>query len=396
MLFDPVRTDPYAWNPALGRERRWRDERVTIIDTPMAKPPSRAEPGGVQFSATRQSKAGNSPWAVNHLRLSGAALGLVLALVSACGGGTEPSIAPSGDPTAGAEGPSRPTGPPPSFLAPGTRVRVRIDVARIRRSPLATDLASALRSSTTWQAFAGGSGTDPIQDFDAFLVGSEGLDSERWIVVIRHPHSDAEVRRRLLQTAVDRGTQLAWREVNGFAAIAWPTASRVPHSLVLTGEQELVLAPDDELERIASVARDHAVRRSRGETQLEPELAMREDEIATLVLDLPLPRRDGYPDPPDRTRVAVDEIQNGAIRIALRAEFASESAARAGYDWLRAQVQYWSGLIVLRAIGLHRPLEEARIALSGNAVDVEATLTVEEARRVLQFWALSQSMGSPS
>src|SRR5690606_27443743 len=140
---------------------------------------------------------------------------------------------------------------------------------------------------------------------------------------LRHPHTEAEVRQRLLAMAIDRGAAPAWRDVEGLAAIAWPMErTSVTYSLVITAPHELVLAPDDDLERIAAVARDHASRRAPGsDTVLEPQLtSARATEIATVTIGVPLPGRDGYPAPPQRTRVDVDEREDGAAVIAIRAE----------------------------------------------------------------------------
>jgi hypothetical protein len=336
-----------------------------------------------------------------HLRTLGSTLALATALLvgaeaAGCGSGAagaRETEAPGGGLTAGADAPRRhPEGPPPSFLAAGTKVVARVDVGRVRGSPVGPQIAETLRASPTWQALTGRSGADPIQDFDAILVGADRIDSDRRIAVLRHRHTEAELRRRVLQLAIDRGSDAAWRQVDGLAAIAWPVRASVSYSLVMTAEHEIVLAPDDELTRIAEVARDHAARRSRPEAVIEPGLSFREREIATFVLEAPLPRRDGYPEPPQRMRMEFDELDAGGVRIAVHAEFASVAEARNGHEWLRAQAQHWSQQMMLRAIGMHRPIEQARIVLAGTSVDVGTELTTEEVRRLSQLLELSQMM----
>ncbi|UJR79991.1 hypothetical protein [Sandaracinus amylolyticus] len=317
---------------------------------------------------------------------------VLFAILAGCGSTAEEPAneATSGSETEVARGPS---GPPPSFLPAGTKVIARLDMARVRRSPLALDIASAIRSTTTWQRLAGSSGVDPVQDFDAILVGGDAVYSDRRVVVLRHPHTEADVRQRLLAMAVDRGSQPAWRDVGGFAAIAWPMErTTVPYSLVITAPHELVLAPDDDLERIASVARDHALRRPEGsEEALEPQLtSMREGEIATMLVGVPLPAREGYPTPPQRTNVLVDEGPDGRAVIAIDAQFASEAEASAAQTWLDQQRAYYASQMMVRAIGMHRPLEEATVAVQGTQLALGTHLTTEELRRMLGLMALSQ------
>src|SRR5687768_14299141 len=115
------------------------------------------------------------------------ALALCLhALLSACG--PSPSAAGAGtsgeEESAGNETPS--LGPVRSFLADGTRVRMRIDVTRIRRSPVAPDLGSALMATESFRAWAGSSGLDPIRDLDGVVIGGDALYTDRRVMVLRY------------------------------------------------------------------------------------------------------------------------------------------------------------------------------------------------------------------
>ncbi|MDQ3035441.1 MAG: hypothetical protein M3Y87_23755 [Myxococcota bacterium] len=321
---------------------------------------------------------------------------LWFAVAVGCGGGGAGEAEPSAAETSGGEATAiaaAPSGPPLSFLPQGTKVVARLDMARVRRSPIASDISSAIRATETWQRLAGTSGIDPVQDFDAMLVGGDALYTDRRVVVIRHPRTEAEVRQRILAMAIDRGAAPEWREVFGLPAVPWPMPrSSVSYSLVITAPNELVLAPDDDLERIAAVARDHAARRpARSTAAIEPQLAaMRAAEIATIVLDVPPPARAGYPEPPQHTLVEVDESAAGDAVIAIHSEFESEAQASAAHAWLRQQVQFYSGQMMVRAIGMNRPLEEARFALDGTRLALGTHLTPDELRRLLGMLALSQ------
>ena len=315
-----------------------------------------------------------------------------LAALVAVGCGGEARDGTAGDVTAGGEvADGRPVGPPPSYLPLGHAVRMRIDVARIRRSPIAPDISSAIRASATWQALAGSSGADPIQDFDAILVGADELYTNRRVVVLRTPHDEATVREVVLRMAEGQGTTAPqWREVEGLAVVGWPMPrSDVPYSLAITGPHELVLAPDDDLARIAAVSREHAARRT-GDESIEPHLVMRPSEISTMIVGVPLPAYEGYPEPPQRLHAEIDEREDGAAVIAIHTEFADEARASAGRAWVEQQSAYYAQQMMVRAIGMNRPLEELRITQTGAALDLGTSLTTEELRRALGLMALSQ------
>lgn len=325
---------------------------------------------------------------------------VLLALAIGCGGSGAAEPVAENETSGGDALPEvAPAAPPMSYLPQGTKVVARLDMARVRRSPLAPDISSAIRSTETWQRLAGSSGVDPVQDFDSIVVGGDALYTDRRVVVLRHPHTEAEVRQRILAMAVDRGAPPAWRDVEGLPAVSWPMQrSAVAYSLVITAPNELVLAPDDDLARIATVARDHASRREAGTSAvIEPQLTdRRASEIATVTLGVPPPAREGYPEPPQRMTVHVDENAAGDAELAIASEFETEAQATAAHAWLQQQARHYAQQMMVRAIGMNRPIEEARFDLRGTHLDVGTRLSVEELRRLLGVLALSQLGGGAS
>lgn len=323
-----------------------------------------------------------------------------------------PNEASDTESSAGGEQGAQLDTPPSSYLPQGTKVIARIDFARVRQSAIAPDISSAIRASETFQHLAGGSGLDPVQELDSMLVGADALYTDRRIVVLRHRQSDADVRQRVLAMAVDRGATPGWREIAGVSAIDWPivpAATRiasadssvqtgaeprasVEYSLVITGPHELVLAPTDDLPRIAEVARDHAARRGADANRvIEPELAaMRPLELVTASMDAPPPAREGYPDPPQSMRLVVDHDEAGDVHIAIGSAFETESQASAAERWLSERIAFYGQQMMVRAMGMNRPLEEARLSREGTRLDIATHLSTEELRRLLGLLAISQ------
>lgn len=315
-----------------------------------------------------------------------------LALLAACGGNPETETPAERETTAGGEAPAAevPAGPPATFLSPDTKVVVRLDISRMRRSPLAEDVAAAIRSTQLWQEMASRGGIDAIEDFDLVLIGANAIYTDRRILVIRTTRSEAEIRERVLAMSVQETPAPDWRDIDGYPAISWPMAqSDVPHSIVLTASHEIVLAPDDELPRIAQVARDHASRRPEPEAIIEPHLAMRESEYATLLLDVPLPRRPEYPQSPTTTHIEVDELADGA-EFRIDASFADEEQAIAGETWVNNLIHRFASSPVVQLMGMSRPLETAIVTRTTTRLSITANLTTEELRRALGMVALAQ------
>ena len=304
----------------------------------------------------------------------------------ACGGPAEEA---GGDETVGGEV-AGPVGPPPTFLPAASKVRMRLDMARVRRSETGPDISSAIRATETWQQLAGSSGLDPVADVDAVLVGADGLYAERRTVVLRHPHTDAELRDRVMQMAMARGAQAVWTEVDGIATTPLPIDLRVEHTLLLTASHEVVITPTDDVARVVEIALDHRARRTSPEEIIEPNLALAAGEILTASIEDP-PAREGYPTPPRVMHVAATEDEASArVILQVMADFATEADAVAARSYFEGQGQYYAQQLMVRAIGMHRPIEAARWTQAGEHLEVTTDLTQDEVRRVLGLMALSQ------
>jgi hypothetical protein len=317
-----------------------------------------------------------------------------LALTVLClGCGPSPSAAGAG--TAGGEvesGRAPVSGPARSYLVDGTRFRMRVDVTRIRRSPVAPDLASALTATESYRAWAGRSGLEPIRDLDAILVGSDGAYSDRRTIVLRYVGDEASIRDRILRMGVDRGVTPAWREESGYAVVDYPDpALPVVHTLVLTAPHEMVLAPADELSRILDVAADQAAHRAADEV-VEPGLAFGPGEVLSVLSDDPMPSYPGYPAGPVRYRMEMTDSESGEhADVRFHGDFADEASCTTARSWLESQRAMYADHMLVRAAQLDRPLREAAFTQSGAGLDAHADFTSDELRRALGAMALFQA-----
>jgi hypothetical protein len=334
---------------------------------------------------------------MRNLRLSALLATLALArLLVACGPAPSTTVEGGGG-SAGAEAEVAPSGPAPSFLPQGHKVLARLDLARVRRSPVAADVESALTATATWQALAGGSGIRPVQDLDAIVIAADGMYSDRRVAVLRYVGTEADVRERLLRMSVARSIPLAWSESEGFAVSTLPVAMPVPHAVVLTAPHEVVVCPTEDVARVAAVARDHALRRRGGSPDaiLEPHLELAAGEVMSAIVDEPTRARPGYPAPPTAFRVhAMEDEASHRVFLYLHGEFATEAEAQAALDWALGSARQYAGELLVRGAGLNRPLEALTGTRTGTAIDLRTDLTSDEVRRGLGAAALLQMMQS--
>jgi hypothetical protein len=287
-----------------------------------------------------------------------------------------------------------PIGPPPSFLVTPARVFVRVDVARIRASPIGPDISSAIRSTQTWQTYAGSSGIDPIDSFDAIVIGADAVYAQRRTILLRHTETDAQVRDAILRMSVARGGAPSWSDVGGLPVAEPPQALPVPHSVVLSAEHEVVLTPSDDVSRVVTIAHDQAARRTTPTQPIDPSLAFDPNEIVVAHVDDPPARRPGWPEPPQRYDVWVTESPaTHDVELRFHGDFDTAEHCHASREALAQLASYYAGQMLVRAAGLNRPLEALELTEQGAGLDGHTTFTLEEVRRALGAMALMQMSG---
>jgi len=321
-------------------------------------------------------------------------LSIVLCLVLGACGGEEPTE-PAGDGTAGGEAvepePEVPTGPLRSYVREGDSVTMRLDMVRVRESAVSSDIGSLIRSYPTWNDLLGRSGIDPIEDFERVLVTSQGAGTDSATMVIVHNLTEAQVRDAVLQMSVDEGAAPDWREVDGFDVVEWPAETETPRLVVIAGPHELVVTTEAELDGVIEVAHDHRLRRSADEV-LEPALQLGDDVIATVRASEISDRfRARIQHPPDSFEVELRDDPEEAERmnLSLRGAYPDAAAAEQARAWADEQRRFYAGQMLVRAVGLNRPLEEATIAVDGSDLTIDASFTEEEVQRVLGLLAFA-------
>lgn len=325
---------------------------------------------------------------------------LLAALVSfGCSGSAEVEE-PVVDETAGAEAepaPEVPTGPPLSYVDPSYTVVMRLDMERVRASSLSGEISAQVRSYETWRDLLGASGIDPVRDFDRVLATAPASVVGESILLVRHNMTNARVREAVLNMSVERSTRPEWRQMDGFDVVDWPADTDPPRVVVLTAENELVVTTPGMLERVIAVAHDHRLRREADET-VEPELELAERTIATvMVSELTERTRARIQHPPQSFEVELtdDAEEQGRLHIRANGEYPDAAQAEAARAYFADQRDFYAGQMLVRAVGLDRPLREAEIDAEGTTLSGRASFTEEEVERVFGLLAAMQQFTQP-
>jgi len=302
-----------------------------------------------------------------------------------------------------ADHPELPT--PASFAPDGATVFLRFDTARMRGLPYERELATIVSSAPTWERLGYGSESDPIRDVDTMLcfsvpvnVSSQGILASRWTFVLRHPHDDVTVKRRLEGMGRSSDRPIAWTVRDGFdtAPLPVPPSGFSEHGIVVTAPHEVVVAPVDEIERIIYRARQHATLRSAGVSVVDPSLEpTTPDELAfidirtrdadTATIMMP----DGTESPRiDHFRLVLRYVDSNLVGDA-DLEFANEPAAVATQDAIGRALASIDASRVGRMFGVTRLTRSLRMERLGSRLHFGFALDSELASLALSLAALA-------
>jgi len=272
-------------------------------------------------------------------------------------------------------------------VPPGAQIAVRVDMARLRESPLAGDVRGLLQAIPDWRALLEGSGIDPLEQLDRLLIATPNLQRDKIVVAGRYVGGEQVVRDAVQRLADARGVAAPWQREGAIPVAPWANADRTERVIALVGPRHFTISRPEDLPRVLALAAARA-RGAKGRARKEPAealLAMEEDEGLSLEVD-------GVAQFVKRGRRVVPESMRLSAReagrnIALVGTFvypdgAQASDARAAWDELRGTYAR-NPLVML--LGLAGVLADAEVAQHEDEVRVEVALTIEQTRLVLGY-----------
>jgi hypothetical protein len=280
---------------------------------------------------------------------------------------------------------------PGSRLPPGAQIAVRVDMARLRASPVSSDVRGLLAAIPDWQALLDGSGIEPVDQLDRLLIATPNLQRSKVVIAGRYVGEPTLVDDAVRRMAEARGAQARWRKGPGGVRVApWANADETPRVLAVVGPTHFTISREEDLDRVLAIAAARASEEADGgPPTVHPAdalLSMEEGEGLSLEVDgvanFVRKARRGVP-----TKLRLSAVEVPGPRVELRGRLAFDDAEKAA-DALR----FWSavrdsyarnGLVVL--LGLSEPLRSGTLELVDSELRIKAQLSVEQTRLILGY-----------
>lgn len=275
-----------------------------------------------------------------------------------------------------------------AFLPAGSQIALRLDVARIRASPLADDVRGLLAVIPDWSALLEGSGIDPLEDLDRVLVATPNLQRSRLIVAGRAMQGAEQIRAATARLAETAGESAPWTIQRGVNVAPWHDRDPTERVIALVGPRHFIICRPVDLPRVLAVARNRAA--EEGEHPADALLSM--DEGAGLTLEVEGFRNFARANPrrrsplemlPTGARLAVSQLPEDQVAVRVRASYEdSDQADAAAPYWDQRREAYGRNLIV-QVLGVAPLLSRATLETDAEHLDGSVDLSVSEMRRLL-------------
>jgi hypothetical protein len=280
---------------------------------------------------------------------------------------------------------------PGTRVPPGAQIAVRVDMARLRASPVATDVRALLAAIPDWQALLDGSGIDPVDQLDRLLIATPNLQRSKVVIAGRFVGAPSLVDDAVRRMAEARGVEARWRKRDqGVRVATWANADETPRVIAVVGPAHFTISRDEDLNRVLAIAAARAVEQADGGAPTvhpaDALLSMEDGEGLSLEVDgvenFIRKARRGVP---TKLRLSAVEVPGPRVELRGRLAFADvEKAADALRFWSGVRDSYArNGLVVL--LGLSEPLRSGTLELVGTELRLKAQLSPEQTRLILGY-----------
>ncbi len=274
-------------------------------------------------------------------------------------------------------------------LPPGAQIAMRLDMARIRRSPLAEDVRRVLGEIPDWQIVLAGSGIEPLDDLDRVLIASPNLQRSRMLLAGRYEGDVNRVREIVSRMAAAAGVEASWRTEHGVEVARWPDADETERVIALVGPRHFTITRPEDLPRLLAVARVRAEEETPEGAEQPPGadalLSMPDGAALTLEVEGARQFARGPRGVPARAAVVVTERSGGGAEIVVTGTYDSpEQAEEALAFWDRAREAY-AGNLLVAAVGMSSTLRDMELSAEAEVLRARTTLSAQQLRLVLGY-----------
>jgi hypothetical protein len=279
----------------------------------------------------------------------------------------------------------------PSRIPPGAQLALRVDMKRVRESPLAPDVTSFLRGVPDWQLLLDGSGIDPVGDLDRLLVATPNLQRSKLVLAGRHRREAGFARKSVKRLAGSRGKGVRWQQRYGVATAPWYNRDRTPRTIALLSAHHFSITRRQDLERVLAMTKARELRdpnkeglvAARGPDAL---LSMGPDEAISLEVEGVHRFIIGsIKHVPVRLRLAVSETGPDEATVSVLATYASESDASDASVYWKKVAQFYSQQLIMTLSGFGKTLRRMELTPEEDRIQLSFKLSADQIRFILSY-----------
>ena len=279
----------------------------------------------------------------------------------------------------------------PSRLPPGAQLALRIDMRRVRESPIGPDVTQFLKAVPDWQLILAGSGIDPVSDLDRLLVATPNLQRSKLVLAGKHRRDDGFARASVARLARSQGKSVRWKRIYGVPTAKWHNRDSTARTIALLDGQHFSITRRQDLERVLALAKARELRDAKREGWIAargPEALLSMGPSEALSLEVEGVHRfvlGNVEHVPVRLRLAVSETgTNEATVVALATYASSEEAEAAAAYWERVAT-FYSKQLILTLAGFGKTLRRMDLEPDEERVRVTFTLNADQIRFILSY-----------
>jgi hypothetical protein len=279
----------------------------------------------------------------------------------------------------------------PSRLPPGAQLALRIDMKRVRESPLGPDVTRFLEGVPDWQLILDGSGIDPVSDLDRLLVATPNLERSKLVLAGRHRHDTAFARTSVARLAATKGRSVRWHKRFGVPTAQWHNRDRTPRTIALLSANHFSISRRQDLQRVLALAQARELRDAKREGLVVargPDALLSMGPEEALSLEVEGVHRfvvGSVKHVPARLRVAVSESGPNEATVRVLATYASATEAKAAADYWKKVATFYSQQLFLSLAGFGKTLRRLELEPDDERVSVTFKLNADQIRFILSY-----------
>ena len=305
--------------------------------------------------------------------------------------GTDTGTGTDADADTGTEtvAPSTLTGP--SRIPPGAQLALRVDMKRVRESPLAADVTSFLRGVPDWQLILDGSGIDPVGDLDRLLVATPNLQRSKLVLAGRHRRDASFARKSVKRLARSRSKRVRWQQRYGVATAPWHNLDQTPRTIAILSAHHFSITRRQDLERVLAMMKARELRDAEQEGLVAargPDALLSMGPEEAISLEIEGVHRfviGNVRHIPVRLRVAVRETGPDEATVSVLATYTSESNARAASVYWEKVARFYSQQLIMTLAGFGKTLRRMDLTPEEDRIQVSFTLNADQIRFILSY-----------